>query len=363
MKDDNAIKEDFSVEGDSPEVEDEVAADFHIASYPSDLTLGVLQDMWDNGDIIIPDYQRNFVWSIKQASLLIESFLIGLPVPQVFFYVNEENRNEVIDGQQRITSIVYFLSGYFGDESIHGKKQVFRLSGLSENSKYNKKRFDDLEEPDKRKLRNSSVLRAINIKQLSPRDDRTSAYHIFERLNTGGSPLKAQEIRNVVFRGDFLNQLKELNLHGAWRSLIGKSNLDRYQKDVELVLRIFAFCYREKAYEKPMKEFLNKACNDFRDESSNEVADFSSRFVKVCDFLEKELGDKPFHIRGPLNIPVLESVFVTVFNNFGKVEDVKNRLGQLLDDDGFDETTYLSTSDASVIRKRFKLAKNALVDK
>jgi len=356
-------KDEFSIEGDSPEVEDEVAVDFHIASYPSDLTLGVLQDMWENGDIIIPDYQRNFVWSIKQASLLIESFLLGLPVPQVFFYVNDENRNEVIDGQQRITSIVCFLSGYFGDESIHGKKQVFRLTGLSEKSKYNKKRFDDLDESDKRKLRNSSVLRAINIKQLSPRDDRTSAYHIFERLNTGGSPLKAQEIRNVVFRGDFLNELKELNLHGSWRDLIGKPNLDRYQKDVELVLRMFAFCYREKTYEKPMKEFLNKACNEYRNESGKDVADFSSRFVKVCDFLADELGDKPFHIRGPLNIPVLESVFVTVFNNFGKIENVRKRFEDLLDNDEFDETTFLSTSDASVIRKRFKFAREALVSK
>ena len=62
--------------------ENEVSVAYDIASYPSDLTLSVVNEMWANGDIVIPDFQRNFVWSIKQSSLLVESFLIGLPVPQ-----------------------------------------------------------------------------------------------------------------------------------------------------------------------------------------------------------------------------------------------------------------------------------------
>src|SRR5687767_6634326 len=93
--------------------ENEVAIAFDIASYPSDLTLSVVYEMWNNGDITVPEYQRNFVWTLKQASLLIESFLIGLPVPQVFFYVDEHNKNQVIDGQQRIMSVVYYMDGFF----------------------------------------------------------------------------------------------------------------------------------------------------------------------------------------------------------------------------------------------------------
>ncbi len=101
--------EDIKIEGEFDESEEsDVQLEYDIAAYPSDLTLNVLYDMWKRGEIIVPDYQRNFVWSKKQASLLIESFLIGLPVPQVFFYVNAENKYEVIDGQQRITSIAYF---------------------------------------------------------------------------------------------------------------------------------------------------------------------------------------------------------------------------------------------------------------
>jgi len=89
--------------------ENEAFICYDIASYPSDLTLNTIKEMWDNADIVIPEFQRNFVWTIQQSSLLIESFLLGLPVPQVFFYVDDKNKSLVIDGQQRIMSIVFYL--------------------------------------------------------------------------------------------------------------------------------------------------------------------------------------------------------------------------------------------------------------
>jgi Protein of unknown function DUF262 len=102
--------EDFPV--DEVMEENEAAVTYDIASYPSDLTLSVIAEMWKNGDIEIPEFQRNFVWSIRQSSLLIESFLLGLPVPQVFFYINDQHKNLVIDGQQRILSVVSYFEGY-----------------------------------------------------------------------------------------------------------------------------------------------------------------------------------------------------------------------------------------------------------
>lgn len=85
---------------------------YNIASYPSDLTLNGIREMWDAGAIVIPPFQRKYVWKKEQASLLIDSFLCGLPVPPVFFYIGNDNRNMVIDGQQRIISIIYFLKGF-----------------------------------------------------------------------------------------------------------------------------------------------------------------------------------------------------------------------------------------------------------
>ena len=89
--------------------EDEVPVEYDIATYPSDFTLSGIHTMWHDGDIEIPEFQREFVWTIKQSSLLIESFLLGLPVPSVFFYIDEEHKNLVIDGQQRILSVVYYF--------------------------------------------------------------------------------------------------------------------------------------------------------------------------------------------------------------------------------------------------------------
>jgi hypothetical protein len=134
---------------------------------------------------------------------------------------------------------VFYLDGYFGSESLHGKRQVFRLTGLDDRSPFAGKRFVDLEESAQRKLRNA-VLRAINIRQLDPKGEHTSIYHIFERLNTGGTPLKPQEIRNCVFRGGFVSVLRDLNSDANWRQILGKKAFDKHQKDVELLLRVFA---------------------------------------------------------------------------------------------------------------------------
>lgn len=353
--------EELEVDEVSDDTEAFIAYD--IASYPSDLTLSVLAEMWKNGDIVIPEFQRNFVWSISQSSLLIESFLLGLPVPQVFFYVDAENKSLVIDGQQRLLSVVYYLTGFFGSESIHGKQQVFRLSGLDERSPYAKKRFSDLDEAAQRKLK-GAVLRAINIRQLDPKGEHTSIYHIFERLNTGGTPLKPQEIRNCVFRGGLAQQLKELNNDSNWRQILGKKTLDKHQKDVELLLRIFALCQAWEKYEKPMKEYLNRAMDDNSSGVTQRAKWFAERFARATKLIINKLGQKPFHIRGPLNSSALDSVFCTIVDNLDNIPvDLKKRYANLIKDEEFRQATFFSTSDVTVLQARFKAAYKYLIQK
>ena len=160
------------------EEEDEVPfVEFDISVSPSDPTLELLVNQVNREDIIIPFYQRRYVWKIEQASRLIESFLMGLPVPQVFFYVNDEDELEVIDGQQRILSVKYFFEGLFGEPDNKDRQRVFKLRGLSQRSEYNGKQFSELSARDQRRLRNST-LRAINIKQLKPHSRNDSVFHI-----------------------------------------------------------------------------------------------------------------------------------------------------------------------------------------
>ena len=143
---------------------------YDILSYPADFTLEGLVIKWDKAEIIIPPLQRRFIWSQLRASKLIESFLMGLPVPPVFFYQEKDtNKLLVVDGQQRLRSIVYFFKGQFGDAQTDQAAVPFNLMGLDEKSPYFEKTYKDLEESDEKafnKLKNA-VLRSFIVKGLS----------------------------------------------------------------------------------------------------------------------------------------------------------------------------------------------------
>ena len=359
---DQFSEEDIDIEKELEE--DEISIKYDIATYPSDFTLSGIAKMWGDKDITIPDFQREFVWTIRQSSLLIDSFLCGLPVPPVFFYIDDDNRNLVIDGQQRILSVVFFFEGYFGKESTQGRRQVFRLTGLGEGSPYHNKRYEDLDETDQRKLK-QAVLRAVNIRQLSPAEESTSAFHIFERLNTGGTPLRPQEIRNVVFRGKFNQLLKEANKDQNWRKIIGKPYLDKHQKDIELLLRVFSLVGTSKNYEKPMKEFLNITMKKHSNGNSKKVVSFFDIFPKMTQIVVSNLGPKPFHLRGPLNISALDSVLSVLIENHKNVDSHKlgERYGTLKKDPEFEDHTSYNTTDNKTLQARIKTVTKYFLDK
>lgn len=334
---------------------------YDITSYPSDYTLSVLFKMWNEGGITIPDFQRSFVWSINQSSLLIESFLIGLPVPPIFLYIDNVNKNLVVDGQQRLLSVIFYMEGYFGAENEKGKRQTFRLTGLNEKSPYYNKKFSELTTSDQRKLENS-VLRAINIRQLSPDGENTSIYHIFERLNTGGTPLTEQEIRNVVFRGKFFNSIKNLNSDPNWRKILGKKLPDKHQKDIELILRIFSLSNHLGEYLKPMKEFLNRIADKYKNSESRNVQSFINDFQKASRVIYSYLGERPFHVRGPLNTSAMDSIFCAVLNNLSRIPpDLKSRYDTLLQDPEFIDYTSLGTTDTKTVKDRYRLVEKILI--
>lgn len=346
---------------DDPD-EDEVLVQFDIATYPSDFTLSGIHDLWKTKDIEIPTFQREFVWTIKKSSVLIESFLLGLPVPPVFFYIDEAHKNLVIDGQQRIQSVVFYLEGFFGKESGQGRRQVFRLKGLDKRSPYANKTFSDLSETDQRRLK-GAVLRAINVRQLSPANDSTSIYHIFERLNTGGVALKPQEIRNCVFSGPFAIELKELNNNDDWRAILGSQVGDRHQRDIELILRLFALSGNWRTYERPMKEYLNVAMKNNKMGASRRVAKFAADFKQAAKIAHRELGKKPFHLRGPLNTAVLDCVLGTILANRSQLrKDWPKRLEKLVAIPEFISATTAATADENSVKSRFELAEKYLLD-
>ena len=351
-----AAEDELEIE---PETDESPYVEYDISVSPSDPTLELLAQQIGRDDIIIPFYQRKFVWKIEQASKLIESFLMGLPVPQVFLYVNSEDQLEVIDGQQRLMSVKYFFDGFFGEEDNKGNRKVFKLKGLSQRSEYNGKTFEELEPRDKRKLRNAT-LRAINIKQLQPKGGGDSVFHIFERLNTGGTQLRPQEIRNAVYRGPIVDALQRLNANAAWQNILGLKAPDKNQKDVELVLRLFSLFKCWPNYEKPMLRYLNTSMKDNAAFSSENAIEFESQFIYTVELINAVL-ERPFRPKRVINSAVLEAVMIAVMeSDVMTPEKLLSGYKALLLKEDFLHYISGPTTDTLVLKERIRIAKSTL---
>lgn len=335
---------------DSEEDEAEVVT-YQISYYPADITLRGYLDKCKDDQLIIPPFQREYIWDQVKASKLIESFLLGLPVPGVFLYKERgTNKLLVIDGQQRILSVVRFFKNEF-DERIFRLKKVL--------PKWDGKTFDELDESDRFQI-NDAVLRATVIQQLDPADD-SSIYQIFERLNTGGINLNPMEIRKCVSFGPFFTLLDDLNQDPNWRVILGKPKRDKRLRDVELILRVFALLDWWRKYEKPMKQFLNHYMESMKKlgekEREQKLESLRGRFCNACEFVVKELGEKPFHLRSRLNYAVLDSIMVSTMVALENGEfKIKRQFEKLLKEKDYIESVSTDTSDAKVIETRFEKA-------
>lgn len=344
--------EDLEVETteDAEEAEQDVLT-YHISYYPADLTLKGYLDKYKHDQLIIPPFQRNYVWDQVKASKLIESFLLGLPVPGVFLYKEKQtNKLQVIDGQQRILSAVRFFRNEF-DESIFRLKKV--------HSKWDGKTYDELDESDRLQL-DDTVLRATIVQQLDP-DDDSSVYHIFERLNTGGINLNPMEIRKCVYSGPQFTLIDELNQIPAWRKLIGQAKPDKRLRDLELLLRVLALADAWSNYKKPMKRFLNEFLAKKKKlpeaDRTRWLAETKDNFARVTDYVLLQLGEKPFHLRGRLNYAAMDSSLIASEKALKQgIVDLKARYDRLVADEDFEVWTTTDTSDEKVVTQRIAKA-------
>jgi|APCry1669193181_1035450.scaffolds.fasta_scaffold34464_2 hypothetical protein len=279
----------FEVTEESEEDEAIPASKYEIFSYPADTTLKVYADQWKNEQLYVPPFQRNYVWDQTRASKLVESFLLGLPVPPVFLFKPTGGKKFwIIDGQQRIGSIVAFQRGIFAESK-------FRLKGVD--ARWLGKTFDELDESERFSLE-TAVLRAIVIQQTDPKD-HSSIYHIFERLNTGGLRLNAMEVRQCVYQSSFLNSLKEINTLQEWRDLLGLPKPDKRIKDVELLLRVIALFKDFEHYEKPMKGFLNGIALEFallEKKYDSEIEPVLTKLTAAIKLIRSQLGQRPLEL-------------------------------------------------------------------
>lgn len=328
---------------------------YSITSYGADFTTETLFSKLENGSVYIPSFQRKYVWTIEQASRFIESLLIGLPVPGIFLSREDStNRLLIIDGQQRLKTIQFFVKGVFEPSD-----RPFTLKGVTE--RLSNRRYVDLDEPDKLAF-NDSIIHATIVHQDEPDDGNSSIYSIFERLNTGGTLLTAQEIRTCIYHGSFVGFLNELNQNLAWRKVYGAKS--KRMKDQELILRFLAMQFSLDEYKKPLKGFLNVFIERYRNITGELKSSFEAAFVRPIQFISENLERKAFRQGSQINAAIFDSVMLGVAErlNKGAIENreaFRKEYQDLLEDPHYKVLVSKGTSDEKSVRERISMAVRA----
>ena len=338
------------------EAEDELIDDvtYDISSYGVDYTVDSLVNRLNRKVFYIPPFQRSFVWTIRQSSRFIESLLLGLPVPGIFLAV-EPNRQRylVIDGQQRLRTLQYFFKGRF-------QNRDFRLKGIDR--RWRDQSVDDLGTYDLQRLEDSTIHTTV-FKQYDPQDNR-SIYLVFERLNSGASLLRSQEIRACINYGEFIKLLNRLNGDRNWRSIYGR--VSNRQKDQELILRFLAFLHGT-SYHRPLRDYLTSFSTQNRNLDASTAKKFEVDFRRTIEVASRALGPEAFRPERYLRVAVFDSVSVGLAKRLhsGPITDllgVRSAYEALLEDPQYHEASVKYTAGNESVHTRFSLAEQAFKD-
>jgi uncharacterized protein with ParB-like and HNH nuclease domain len=364
---------------------------YDVTTSPNDFNTRTLNDFIDDGMVKIPGFQRNYVWDKKRASKLIESLIIGIPVPQIFLYEEEKNQFLVIDGQQRYFSIYFFKKMRFPKDEkrmelrkIFNENKGFPKEILSSNDyftdfelKLNKencfhnKKYETLEDNDRRAF-DMRTIRNIIIKQNAPDDGNTVIFEIFNRLNSGGINLKPQELRTSLYHSNFYEMLYRINLNKNWRELLPEKKPDINMKDIEILLRGFAMLVDYESYSASFIKFLNKFSAKAKGTSKakgflqEEISYFENLFTKIIDFLVKIDKKVFFSEAGKFSVPIYESIFVAIAENAYKAKNLeikitnKEKIESLKRDRDFINASSVNTGNTVNVMKRIQKAKEIL---
>ena len=313
----------------------------------------------NDGKIVMnPDFQRNEVWTIEQKSQLIESTMLEIPIPAFYMKKDAQGRLIVVDGLQRTLA----LRGFLNDS--------FRLYGLNALSRVNGYFCSEMRKDDNL----SNLITRVEDKQLlfyiiSKDTPMSIVYDIFNRINTGGTKLERQEIRNCIFIGHSTRLLKELSGESLFRKAIDEGISAKRMKDREAALRCIAFTILDykKTYTRSMDDFLERAMRKINKLSTIEVEDIKKRFLDIMERTLHVFGMSNFRIssdytRGRINIAVMETIYYVFYKKaeFGQTIDtnlMRQSFQTLLKDPEYLDAVRNSTGSPSKVMTRFELAK------
>ena len=243
--------------------------EFRIVTEQARYPLSKLRDIFEHYNLT-PDYQRRRVWDNKRKSRLIESFIINVPIPPIFLYEYDFSEYEVMDGLQRITSIVEFFDNKF---SLEGLELWYELNG-----RYYRDLPDEIKKAIERRYLSAIILLKETAKDI--KQEKMMKRFVFSRLNTGGMELSPQEIRNAVYSSEFNDSIIKMAESKIFRMLWGDLEDDSYKRmeDCELVLRFFA-------YKSACRHNIAKTTLDILDLYAEKAKEFQREDIEILEKL------------------------------------------------------------------------------
>lgn len=271
----------------------------------------------ERGDIQLdPKFQRQSLWDNKQKSELIESILMGIPIPVFYFFESKDAKIQIVDGKQRISTAIDFMSNKFK----LGKLNIIKYFDKDNKDESNGKKFSDLATLLQRKIEDYQIDTYI----IQPPTPEKIKFDIFDRVNRGGTTLNNQEMRNALYQGNATRLLDELSELDIFKKATGHSIESKRMKDKYIILRFIGFfLYRSHnlgkiEYQGNIDEFLAQVMdflNNLNDYNEELIADIRLAFTKSMSFAYENYGADIFRFKNsngenkrPINMALFESL-------------------------------------------------------
>lgn len=223
-------------------------------------TISALLERLKHGELkLTPDFQRRAnLWDNSRKSRLIESVLLRIPLPSFYFSEDLDGNFEVVDGLQRLCSIFHFVDHAALNKATGAKLNPLRLDGLQYLTEKENMTFDELERPFQRRINELE----INVNVIRATTPKAVMFNVFARLNQGGLPLAAQEIRNAIYPGTWRGHIRDLAQGEEFLQATGRRVPTDRQQDMEMVLRFVALWALDAPFQRQSDQVLDKFLND-----------------------------------------------------------------------------------------------------
>ena len=352
-------EEGLEVEGDSGDAT-EIKRPFDpqkIKVQSGPLLVGQMIARMGHGEIRVPEFQRKAgIWNVQRKSRLIESLLLRIPIPVFYFAADESDNWSVVDGLQRTTTIHNFVCGEFA------------LRGLEYLTKYEGKRFHELERRMQRRIEETSLM--VNV--IQPGTPEEVTFNIFSRINTAGMPLSGQEIRHALHKGAVLGFLKDLAHGNAFIEATGRSVSDERMGARECVLRFMAFRdgrWRKYGASDDLDRWLGSAMDDINEMTDAERASLQETFEQTMGVAREVFAEHAFRKRygdddsrrRPVNKALFEAWSVGLAQALASRHEVMARREHLvtashdlMQEAEFEAAVSSATGTASKVKHRFE---------